>query len=643
MKKLKTMFPIVLVLLFSILTASALAQKIPVTSSSEKAVELFYQSWTAFENAEIAKGNNLLNEALQKDPGFFMGHFTLAMNNLYSGNQAEFKSHAEKAVGSKAKLSRAEKLLKSAIEKLAENPKANVTDVGRKLIELHPNDKIAYYLQSQFQMIIKDLDACLKTFNQLLEITDSPGAVYNMIGYTQMNLENYEAAEKAFDRYIALVPNHPNPYDSKGDYFMQVKDYPNAFLSYMKANELDNNWSYGKALKANELLGSFGAGNPQAFKLYLEGLHLHQQAEVTQNRTLDNQAEVMFKKALAIESGHLPSLIQLGWIYSSKETKRFWEEGYLDSAFYWANRALKSNDYSSGVYNLLSKLYQQKGNYEKAFEMNDKAILHDQGQDMSYLNRGGLYFNTGNYLKAVEMTCNQIDLDIKTGDNYWSLFNMFNQLCRTGFIAESDKFNERILKMNKDSASYCDKIMFEHFLSGNFDQTIELAINRMKTNPNDINCKYYLGWSNLFLKNEDEAYKWFNEIVEASKTTGQQVIPNPGYGFVCFKKGMKEAADYHFNGAILNNKRLIEFNFYPEINLPHLILASIYAAKGETEKAFDQLRGNKSHHLQALAMLKFNPMFDNIRNEPEFKRILADVETKYADVHQRVGKLLAER
>jgi tetratricopeptide (TPR) repeat protein len=69
-----------------------------------------------------------------------------------------------------------------------------------------------------------------------------------------MRLNDFEAAEKAFDKYIELKPNHPNPYDSKGDFYMQVKDYPNAWSSYMTANRLNESWSYEKMMNAKKLM-----------------------------------------------------------------------------------------------------------------------------------------------------------------------------------------------------------------------------------------------------------------------------------------------------------------------------------------------------------------------------------------------------
>ncbi len=254
MKKIKKTFLVIFVLLVSCFLSMAQNEKIPVTSSSEKAVKLYHQAWSNLKNAEIAKAHQLLEEALNEDPGFFMGHFVLAFNNLNFGNQDVFKAHAEKALNSKAELSKGEMLLKTALRRMNENPKADVTEVGENLVEIYPTDEVAYFMLAAFQGIVNDLKGTATTYNNLLKITNNPAPVYNMLGYNYLRINDFEAAEKAFNKYIELFPDHPNPYDSKGDYFMAVKDYKNAHKSFMKAHELDNAWSHQKAMKAKELM-----------------------------------------------------------------------------------------------------------------------------------------------------------------------------------------------------------------------------------------------------------------------------------------------------------------------------------------------------------------------------------------------------
>jgi len=44
-----------------------------------------------------------------------------------------------------------------------------------------------------------------------------------------------------------------------------------------------------------------------------------------------------------------------------------------------------------------------------------------------------------------------------------------------------------------------------------------------------------------------------------------------------------------------------------------------------------------------ISLNKINPLFESIRNEPEFQQIVRDVEAKYQAEHERVRKWLEEQ
>ena len=71
----------------------------------------------------------------------------------------------------------------------------------------------------------------------------------------------------------------------------------------------------------------------------------------------------------------------------------------------------------------------------------------------------------------------------------------------------------------------------------------------------------------------------------------------------------------------------------------------MYACLGEKEKAFDRLRlFNQKQHFPVwiVIQLKVDPLFNSIRNEPEFQQILRSVEAKYQAEHERVRQWLEE-
>jgi tetratricopeptide (TPR) repeat protein len=56
-----------------------------------------------------------------------------------------------------------------------------------------------------------------------------------MLGYSYRSLENYAEAEKAFKKYIELIPDDPNPYDSYAEMLSKIGRYEESIEQYKKA------------------------------------------------------------------------------------------------------------------------------------------------------------------------------------------------------------------------------------------------------------------------------------------------------------------------------------------------------------------------------------------------------------------------
>jgi tetratricopeptide (TPR) repeat protein len=230
--------------------------KMPITTNSKSALAFYNDAITASENVNFTNSFILLKKSIAEDPEFFMAKYTLALDNLLFGNKQGFNEFANLAINTKTKLSKAEETLKDALKKLIEKTNADVTDIGKELIKMYPNDINSYYQLISYQMIINDNNGLLETLKKALAITKNPAPIYNQLGYTYMNLKQNDNAESAFNKYIELAPHNPNVFDSKGDFYMYTKEYRKAYETYMKAYALDSLWGYQKAQKAKHLSDS---------------------------------------------------------------------------------------------------------------------------------------------------------------------------------------------------------------------------------------------------------------------------------------------------------------------------------------------------------------------------------------------------
>ena len=225
---------------------------IPVTSNSRSALSYYNQAMKLFEEVKVRDALESFEKALAQDQDFFMANYQLAFYYILNRDGDNFGRYADAAINCKAKLSGAEELLKEAIVRLQQG-KTSLSDLGKKLVDMYPNDPNSYNNLVSFQSLAGDSTGMVETLNRAIKIVPNPASFYNQLGYAYLTLKQNEKAEEAFNRYIELEPKNPNVYDSKGDYYMYTKKYDKAYESYMQANSMDPSFSHDKAELAKQL------------------------------------------------------------------------------------------------------------------------------------------------------------------------------------------------------------------------------------------------------------------------------------------------------------------------------------------------------------------------------------------------------
>ena len=250
----KKLFVLIMLLSAGIMayTQPVKAKLMPVTTNSRSALSLYSQAVKYFDDVNLNKALETFKKALDQDPDFFMVNYQLAFYSLLNQLPDDFNNYADAAINCKARLSDAEELLKSAIVRLKQGRTA-LTDVGEKLMEMYPEDPNSYNNMIYYQSLAGDTKGTVETIKKAISIAGNPAPFYNQLGYAYITLKMADEAEAAFDKYIELDPENPNVYDSKGDYYMYIREYFKAYNSYMKANSLDRSFSRDKAEAAKRL------------------------------------------------------------------------------------------------------------------------------------------------------------------------------------------------------------------------------------------------------------------------------------------------------------------------------------------------------------------------------------------------------
>lgn len=237
---------------------------IPITTSSEKALQFYNEAYASLAAANVTKFKEQIEQAFKEDPDFFMADYLMLIYNVnFVGDYESAGKYADAALNVKASLSEGEKLLQEIIRKQSADMKADISVEAQKIIEKYPKDFSGYYELSAYQLMTGNKDAQIETLKLATQNCQEQALAYNHLGYAYLNSNKLDEAGQAFNKYMELAPNQPNPYDSKGDYYMAIKDYATAYESYMKAHSIDTTWSMKKAEQAKMMVDSLNTGTTQ--------------------------------------------------------------------------------------------------------------------------------------------------------------------------------------------------------------------------------------------------------------------------------------------------------------------------------------------------------------------------------------------
>ena len=156
-----------------------------------------------------------------------------------------------------------------------------------------------------------------------------------------------------------------------------------------------------------------------------------------------------------------------------------------------------------------------------------------------------------------------------------------------------------------------------------------------------------MGAANLNSKRYEEAYKYYSRYFNLLEASGKLDVNNMNrMGYVLWMTGRKEEAQHYFQEMIYHCKRHIEINSSYGRKAASFDLAGVYAFIGEKDSAYyylEEFSRTNSQIFLLLYFLKFSdPLFESIRQEDRFQKLLRDMEDKYQAEHERVRKWLEE-
>ena len=366
---------------------------------------------------------------------------------------------------------------------------------------------------------------------------------------------------------------------------------------------------------------------------------------------LDNQndyvplgkAQKYFRKALELDSTFALAYVQwAGVIYQRNYWKNFLKADFQDSVFLLANKALTFDNRCAEGYYYRGLTFRESGKSMEALKELDKAIQLNSNAWWAYYLRSLIFQETHDFVGSIS-NMNEAVMRNR-GTRLPDMLRAFGyQFVDFGFIELGKKYFIDALELTGDSTEYLCCLRWLENSLGNFEKAYQLAITIYKRDPNRVSSDIAIYCSGV--GHYKEAIYYFEKLKKQLGKSGEiDLYASKEIAYSLWKEGRIKEAKYYFDQQIKIGLESIKLGRWNSIQKgAHFDLAEVYAFLGDKEKAYyylDEVNKNHSFPFWWVTLFKYHPLFNSIRQEPRFQKILKDVEEKYQAEHERLGKWL---
>jgi tetratricopeptide (TPR) repeat protein len=220
----RILFSSLLLLGFLFFKNPVVSQKMSWTTNSEEASQQAANGIKHLMNVEFPQAYEDFSNAVKLDPNFTPPLVLLANMSVGATRQA----FADRALKSAENKTEGEKLFASLVQA---KDRATAGETLAKLHQMFPDGSLIAWYYSQTRPT--DDERFQTAEDNLKKFPDNP-AFYNTMAYMYMQQKKDNAKTKEyFDKYVAMYPDGYNPYDSMGEYYLNVGDTTNSKKYYM--------------------------------------------------------------------------------------------------------------------------------------------------------------------------------------------------------------------------------------------------------------------------------------------------------------------------------------------------------------------------------------------------------------------------
>jgi TolB-like protein/AraC-like DNA-binding protein len=399
-------------------------------------------------------------------------------------------------------------------------------------------------------------------------------------------------------------------------------------------------------LEEQELIEKVPTANLTAYGLYMKAGSYYKDYQHTRNLKAYTGAVTFYKAALELDSTFARAYSDLANVYLRRY---FWEtyfkKDFLDSCLVLANIALHYDPKLAEAWQVIGRCCFEKGDIDGALYNYDKSIEINPEYSDALAYKGYLLTSlVGDYIRGIDA----YRKSVRTGPPEYTpdlLRGLGQAYLDVGFIDSAKSCYRKAFEFDGNKGLYLFNLSDIEFCLENFEEALRIGNEAYK-----VDSAYYPETAYFYgeIDHVGEAFLQAKKLLRKFEISGKINLDEAhriGYAF--WRAGKYSDARKFFDMQISYSRESIKLKrMISQYRLAHYDLAGTYAFLGYRETAYqylDEVDKKSFYPLWWVTLAKHDPLFNSLRNDEKFRKILQNMQTKFQAEHERVKKWLEDQ
>jgi tetratricopeptide (TPR) repeat protein/class 3 adenylate cyclase len=381
--------------------------------------------------------------------------------------------------------------------------------------------------------------------------------------------------------------------------------------------------------------------NMHAYDLYLRGRDAFNRYYLNRNAADLETCIQMFRDAIQSDSAFA---LPYAWLGRAIEY-RIGQQMYIDydekTILSLCNKALDLEPELADGYWIRGRHYRNTGELEKAIDDFKRAIDINPNHALAYRYIGSTYFIRRDYIDALRNLKKAENLE--RGNELTQLYSDIGQVyVSIGDFHKAEEYFRESIRLQPNFIEGYRNLIWAEIRQGKHEVAYMYADRLLSIYPDNSASFSIMAEVLGNLGKYREAEEYYRKWLQKTKETGErEMFSRHRFALILWMNGKKEEARKLFDEHIEICESSIKSNGLYGISLAAYDLAGIYTFLDNKEKALRWLRQYEKegfiwgYH----AYIVIDPLFENLRDVPEFKAIVRRVVDEKASVREKLKEL----